>query len=1540
VSARFGEFAFAIQSAYGTPASAPLWAMPLGMPEGSGVPVPEVEWDPHPAARGSVGLQEVRRTMVSWLSDISVPAFTQPTAVLLKGLLGGETVTGTFRSLVPATPDLWFTFWSKRPGQNYERWTDGLIEGLRFDFTSGEPVNLGVQARGREPEFLASSYTPTNQADIRLGWLTYIGTEVKFDWSSNPPTVSRWETESGQLFISRPANVIPSYRNVKPTAVTRGNLSVELPLQLVFRDIEHYRQSVYGGLVTVPQRATVYGSATLKFYEPDQAGGRYLYVNLPAVSWDVAAPQPLAHPEEGSVLVDLVGKAVVPVVIGRTGPMIQIDIETGVVGATTKVVSDSAAGADTSSLITPTAKNVSDSGVAADTRNLTATVAVSDTAAGADSSSLLAAGVVNVTDSGVGSDASGTGKPVSDSAVGSETTDMGKQVGDSATAFETTGLTTPVAVSDAGSAAETSAVVTARAVTDTAVGADTSALAAAVTVSDAGSGADSSGLTIPGVGGQLHFRIRSDDSQTLNADAGWAASLDQNATIPAERIFRIRFELVDVGTVTPKLQYRRNGGAWTDVPNRAVAEPSQTGTDECEAVLSGAFSNGDATTNVLAGSAAAFVAGDGVEGPAAPSSAATASAHTEYEWAVRMRKLWHNGTTRGGNVHNDTFEFRVVPTAGGLLSGSYVNPTVTLDCSYRIGGVIIESIHRGGPFRDTNGNMYTPVEYGEPSNISDEIVMMKSTDGGVQWDRVDDAGAPNKANDGAYDFEAGDIQQIGPTLHFAHYSKNPRYSTFRTSDHPTDPDTWDIKSEVVKNNTVQPTDQEASIAVRSDGSIVYFYRKEPSGGFEQLAYKVRSTGGTWGSETLLDSTASISWFGATCVVGASDLIHIFYEDNTNNLLYYRTLSSSNVLGTRSQFNATGTSPTAKPVNAARYFDDAGVETVVATYRRSSNLWERRIIGGVFQAERQISGVSIANNRAGSNQPTTHLSVDPASKTIYAVYVDSINFDLFYDKSVAGGAYGTDVAVQTGDFYEISSEYSNGVFHIVVDDQAAGYSGGVIYIPILVGGAVSVSVSDTLSASDSSSVVGPVAKNVSDSGAGSDASVLTAALPRSDSGSAGEASSVLGPTNKDVSDSASGSDASSPTTAILTANDSMVGTDSSGVSTGVLPTLALIDSFQHRVIPGNITATASFWYSNATNVGTLPNHGGGNLTFDTGIKRTASHVCSLKVVADNVTPTAFRRTIAQQKVNGSIYFRVDSAPTSGVNIVSCDPPVSSVLRVQILPDGHIQTKVAGGTVQQSSGTYIDSAWHRLDWKFDTSTTTGTADAIVDGTDTLPQATGTITAGNMTARHVGDKNASGPGTFYASDDVVSFTETDYPIGVHTCKLLAINGSGTHAQGSGAFQTMPGAGTTSYDTFVDDAWDGTTPELSQTGEDYVRQTVIDGAGYLEFTVADPAGGDTAIWGAQLGVLMASEDSATADNCECRLVDSAGSTLATTGLIDPSINAAYYSGYRIIASSAPSGGWSNSSLAGVKIRFGFSTDVTPNPTMNAAIVEYVVGA
>lgn len=87
--------------------------------------------------------------------------------------------------------------------------------------------------------------------------------------------------------------------------------------------------------------------------------------------------------------------------------------------------------------------------------------------------------------------------------------------------------------------------------------------------SDAPPQAEAAGTAdTPAESGVAAYRVREDFDAPLNADTGWSAGLSEPATMVADRPFRLRMELDpagDLDTGCLRLQYRRNGGDWTQV---------------------------------------------------------------------------------------------------------------------------------------------------------------------------------------------------------------------------------------------------------------------------------------------------------------------------------------------------------------------------------------------------------------------------------------------------------------------------------------------------------------------------------------------------------------------------------------------------------------------------------------------------------------------------------------------------------------------------------------------------------------------------------------------------------------------------------------------------------------------------------------------------------------------------------------------------------------------------------------------------------------
>ena len=166
------------------------------------------------------------------------------------------------------------------------------------------------------------------------------------------------------------------------------------------------------------------------------------------------------------------------------------------------------------------------------------------------------------------------------------------------------------------------------------------------------------------------------------------------------------------------------------------------------------------------------------------------------------------------NEQGDTFELRMVEEGGAPLGASR-NPVLRLAIRPgHVGGTFVETPGRIGPWRASNGDLYFIMEPAETNNL---FMMIKSADDGRTWREVDGANRPPTR-----DLEAVDARQVGDTIHILHeVSRSARYHSFRTSDHPTHPDTWHVRGELVSD--AAPVAQAAALEVRSDGSLVALY---------------------------------------------------------------------------------------------------------------------------------------------------------------------------------------------------------------------------------------------------------------------------------------------------------------------------------------------------------------------------------------------------------------------------------------------------------------------------------------------------------------------------------------------------------------------------------------------------------------------------------------------------------------------------------------------------------------------------------------------
>ena len=200
----------------------------------------------------------------------------------------------------------------------------------------------------------------------------------------------------------------------------------------------------------------------------------------------------------------------------------------------------------------------------------------------------------------------------------------------------------------------------------------------------------------------------------------------------------------------------------------------------------------------------------------------------------------------------------------------------------------VETPGRIGPWQASNGHLYFIMEPAETDNV---FMMVKSTDHGRTWREVDAANRP--ATD---DLESVDARLVGDTIHIIHQvTESVRYHSFRTSDHPSRPDTWNVRDELAARVTAVA--QAATLVVRSDSSLVAFY----VGG--TVHYSIRSPAGVWTATRALDAGVSPNLAGPQAVLGANDIVHVAGPRHRRGRFWYRRLLANGTLTDRQQLAA-------------------------------------------------------------------------------------------------------------------------------------------------------------------------------------------------------------------------------------------------------------------------------------------------------------------------------------------------------------------------------------------------------------------------------------------------------------------------------------------------------------------------------------------------------------------------------------------------------------------------------------------------------------
>ena len=429
---------------------------------------------------------------------------------------------------------------------------------------------------------------------------------------------------------------------------------------------------------------------------------------------------------------------------------------------------------------------------------------------------------------------------------------------------------------------------------------------------------------------------------------------------------------MEISTPSSKIGFFLPSGGVANL--RDIAMGGEAETPPISIVSSPGFKNGEVTTNLLTASPAPFLPGAGValSGQTPPWSGGMG--HSEFEWALVVRRFADGAIT---NEEGDRYELRMVAADGSPLH-SKENPTLRLTIPPgHLGGTFVETPGRIGPWMASNGDLYFIMEPTETDNL---FMMVKSTDMGMTWREVDAANRPETD-----DLEAVDARQAGDTIHILHQiTESARLHAFRTSDHPTRPDTWAITDELAAE--ADSMAQAASLVVRSDGSMVAFFIGQT------LHYNIRSSEGAWGHQVIIDQDALAS-AGPHAVVGADDTVHLAYYRVEGTLWYRRLLADGALTGARLLASGAGTSRAVYgAVLPLVYLPET--ETVVVIYRLADgHLWERRIDkSGTITEPVKASDRPVVTDAVDSQQAGADAVLD--EQTVRVLFIDEETRSIF------------------------------------------------------------------------------------------------------------------------------------------------------------------------------------------------------------------------------------------------------------------------------------------------------------------------------------------------------------------------------------------------------------------------------------------------------------------------------------------------------------------------------------------------------------------
>jgi Tfp pilus assembly protein PilX len=247
-------------------------------------------------------------------------------------------------------------------------------------------------------------------------------------------------------------------------------------------------------------------------------------------------------------------------------------------------------------------------------------------------------------------------------------------------------------------------------------------------------------------------------------------------------------------------------------------------------------------------------------------------------------------------------------------------------------------------------------------------------------------------------------------------------------------------------------------------------------------------------------------------------------------------------------------------------------------------------------------------------------------------------------------------------------------------------------------------------------------------------------------------------------------------------------------------------------------------------------------------------------------------------------------------------------------------------QESSVTAIVGTWYSFDIRMQmTGTDTRMAEWYLDGvaqpTVSAVDSPGSGSGTTVVIGQWGTSTFGGAYTAYYDDVILSTTPGDFPIGDINISPIKPDAMGTSTN-PGNFQDDIGAAINA------NSWQKITDTPMTNNVSYIRQVTVSATSYIETTLQDTT--QTCIRGAA-AVMAAHPNGTSANNTKTSVFDGATESVLYSG--DISINnVALAFATRPIT---PGGAWTQARVNGLKMRFGYGSDINPIVNWDSMLVE-----